>query len=389
MKEIYNNICKWMEEHHEEMIAFWRDLVNHKSYVGEPEDVNNTVEFVKEVFENEGFQCETFDVGPVGRSLKCVYGAERTGKPIIFSGHLDTVFPSDSFEDNPFRIEDGKAYGPGCLDMKGGVAIALFVCRAFNALGYDKNPFKILLSGNEENAHLNSTGHELFLNEAGGALFAFNMETGVVNGSVCSGRKGRLASEIEVIGREAHAGNNFEAGRNAIEEMAHKILAIQALTDLSVGTTANVGTVQGGTVVNAVAEKCVIGIDVRFTKYSEMDRIKAELEKIANDNHVPDVSSTLKIISVMPSYETNEDVDRFYNYVTDVAGQYGLGVPGQVYLGGSSDASWIQRTGTPVLCSFGVCGEWNHTKREYAVVSSMLQRAKLISACILEQDKFA
>ena len=388
MKKMYKDVVAWMEENNDDMISFWRDLVNIKSYVGEPEDVNNAIDFVKGAFEAEGFKCSTYEFGEVGHSLKCVYGEDRPGKPIVFSGHVDTVFPRDAFDENPFHIENGKAYGPGCLDMKGGIAIALYVCRALIALGYDKSPLKVLLSGNEENAHLGSNAHELFLNEAGGALCAFNMETGVPGGTVCVGRKGRLAADLVVTGRESHAGNNFEAGRSAIEEMAHKILAIQALTDLSIGTTANVGVINGGTVVNAIPENCSIGIDMRFTVYDEMDRLKAELQKIADENHVPDVTSSLTFTSVMPSYETNEDVNRFYDFVVDIAKEYELTVPGHVYLGGSSDASWIQRAGVPVICSFGVCGEWNHTKREYAIVDSMLERAKLISACILEQERF-
>lgn len=387
--ELYSAVCSYIDSHYNEMLSFWKDLVNHKSYVREPEDVNNTVQFVKSAFEAEGFKCEEVDVGEnCGHSLKCVYGEDRSGKPIIFSGHMDTVFPRDAFEDNPFHMEGDLAYGPGCLDMKGGIAIALFVCKALNEIGYCETPLKVLLSGNEENAHSNSTGNEFFLNEAGGGRFAFNMETGLKDGSVCNGRKGCMQSEIEITGREAHAGNDFISGRSAIEEMAHKILAFQSLTNLDVGTTVNVGVINGGTVVNAVPEKCTAKVDMRFTVASELDRLKSELDRICNENHVPDVTVIYKVTSLMPSYETNAQVDAFYDFVTKTAAEYGLTVPGHVYLGGSSDASWIQKTGTPVLCSCGVYGEWNHTRREYAIASSMRERCKLICACILEQANF-
>ena len=155
------------------------------------------------------------------------------------------MFPAGSWGPAPFRIEDGKAYGPGALDMKGGVVIALYVAKALNHIGYRQTPIKVIFSGNEEKGHVGSTGDQVFLEEARGCQFAFNMETGLHTGELCVGRKGHLGCHVEVTGIESHAGNDFESGRSAIEEAAHKILAIQALTDLEEGTTVNVGVIQG------------------------------------------------------------------------------------------------------------------------------------------------
>jgi len=386
----YQTVCSYIDTHFEEMVNFWKELVNLESYVKENEGVNRVVNFLKDTFEAEGFQCNVVDVGAgCGHSLVGILGEERGAKPIIFSGHMDTVFPKGTFGENPFYVDGNKAYGPGVLDMKGGIAIALYACKALNEVGYQETPLKIILSGNEENAHVNSTGGDVFLKEGAGGKFAFNMETGRVDGALCTGRKGVLSAEIVTSGREAHAGNDFNAGRNAIEEMAYKILEIQALTDIEAGTTTNSGVISGGTVPNAVPGKCSLKIDMRFSMDSEQERLKQALLQISNRNHVPDVTSILSFGSFMPAYETNDEVMKFYEFVKETAIMYGLQVPSNIYLGGGSDASIIQKTGTPVLCSFGVQGEWNHTKDEYAIVDSLLTRCKLVCAVTLNQKNFS
>ncbi|MCI1930775.1 MAG: M20 family metallopeptidase [Clostridia bacterium] len=387
--ERYQKVCSYIDAHFKEMISFWKELVNMESCVREAENVNRVADFLKHAFEAEGFSCQTVDVGEgCGQSLIGILGEERGGKPIIFSGHMDTVFSKNSFGENPFHIEGNKAFGPGVLDMKGGIVIALYTCKALNEAGYKETPLKIIFSGNEENAHLNSTGDKFFFKEGAAGKFAFNMETGRIDGALCSGRKGVLHADIEVCGREAHAGNDFTSGRNAIEEMAYKIIDIQSLTNLDAGTTVNVGVINGGTVPNAVPGKCSIKIDMRFSKAAEIERLKKALAQISTSQHVSDVTSTLSFGCYMPAFETNNDVINFYEFVKETASEYGLKVPSRVYLGGGSDASIIQKAGTPVLCSFGAQGEWNHTRNEYALVDSLPYRCKLICAVVLNQKNY-
>lgn len=387
--EYYSKVCSYIDTHLQEMIDLWETLVNLESNVGEAEGVNQVAGFLKSAFEAEGFRCDTIDVGAgCGQSLVGILGEDRGTKPIIFSGHMDTVFPRGTFGENPFRTDGNKAYGPGVLDMKGGIVIAFFACKALNEAGYKETPLKFVLSGNEENAHINSTADQVFLKECVGGKFSFNMETGRIDGSLCTGRKGVMVAEIETVGRAAHAGNDFSAGRNSIEEMAYKIFEVQALTDIDAGTTVNAGVISGGTVPNAVPGKCLLKIDMRFSKESEQERLKQALQQINNKNHVPDVTSTLTFKNFLPAYETNDDVMIFYKFVKECAKEYELPIPSNVYLGGGSDASIIQKTGTPVLCSFGVQGEWNHTKDEYALVDSLLSRCKLVCSVVLNQKNF-
>ena len=300
-------IAAFIEEKKEEMLALWKELVNLESYVGEADHVTAVLRRVQQELEAEGFDCRLVEVGGGwAGTLVGTLGADRPGKPILFSGHLDTVFPAGSWGPAPFRIEDGKAYGPGALDMKGGVVIALYVAKALNHIGYRQTPIKVIFSGNEEKGHVGSTGDQVFLEEARGCQFAFNMETGLHTGELCVGRKGHLGCHVEVTGIESHAGNDFESGRSAIEEAAHKILAIQALTDLEEGTTVNVGVIQGGTVPNAVPGSCRFEVDIRVAKEEGRSRIKRMLPPIVEHCTVPGTSATYAFDGDSPIYETTE-----------------------------------------------------------------------------------
>ena len=138
--------------------------------------------------EAAGFRCWTAPSRPDRCSvLLGLWGEGNPGKPVVFAGHIDTVHPKGSFgKDDPFYIEDGKAYGPGVLDMKGGIIIALYVVKALASLGYDERPIKFLFAGEEEGDHVDTDVDLLFTEECKGALCAFNMETGHITNSPVS-----------------------------------------------------------------------------------------------------------------------------------------------------------------------------------------------------------
>lgn len=389
MTEQKQKVEAYLQAHKQQMFALWEELVNLESYVGEPQLVERVLARAQQSFEQAGFACRIVPVGGGwAGTLVGILGAERPGKPLLLSGHLDTVFPQGSWGPAPFRLEEGRAYGPGALDMKGGVVIALYAAKALTALGYDQRPIKIIFSGNEEKGHEGSTGAQVFLEESAGCLFACNLETGLVSGELCVGRKGHLGCRVQITGVESHAGNDFETGRSAIEEAAHKIVAIQALTDLQEGTTVNVGVISGGTVANAVPGACQFEIDIRVAKEEGRQRIKAQLPEILQRTHVQGTGTQYEFEGDSPIYATTGQVEDFYEYVCRVAGQWGQPVPGRKVLGGFSDAAYIAQAGTPVLCSFGAQGQWNHTKREYALAESLPQRALLIAALALSAQDF-
>lgn len=380
-------VYEYLEMKRDEMVSLLEEVVNIESSSRAPGTVINVANRFKELFEEEGFTCELIDVGSHEPTLAGILGEDRTGKPVIFSGHMDTALQPELYPANPFRIEDGKGFGPGVLDMKGGIVISLFVAKALNHIGYTERPLQILFSGDEEIGHKGGKGAEVF-EKAAGAACAFNMETGLVDNSICYGRKGRVEALITVHGVEVHAGNDFLNGRNAIAEMARKILEIEELTDLERGTTVVSGVIQGGTISNAIPKLCTLEVECRFDTIDEMNRFKKNLEAICAKTYIDGTTTTVEYGSGFAPYETTDQVMNFWDFVKATAEEAGLEEVKGKRLGGSSDAGYILMTGTPVLCSFGIQGEWNHTTREYAILDSMVSRGKLISATILNLENF-
>ena len=388
MEQMMEKAFAYVESHREEAIAVYRDMINTKSYAREPEGVRNMADLLQRLLEAEGFVCKQIDVGANGPTLVGLLGEDSPGKPILFSGHMDTVLSNETYPDNPFRIEDGKAYGPGVLDMKGGIAIALNTVKALKAAGWAERPIKFLISGDEEINHTGSRGAKVFEEEARGGLCAFNLETSPVNNCLCVFRKGNTRFNISVEGREVHAGNDYEKGINAIDEMAFKIIELRGMTNMEIGTTINCGVIKGGTVSNAVPKHCEMEVDMRFCSVEEMNKAKAKAEELAMRTHVPGTKTTFRYLNIMDVFEETPEGYRFYEFIDKISQRIGMGPIPAVRLGGGSDAAYTTMAGVPTVCSCGIRGEWNHTTREYAVVESLFERSKLYAAVILHIDEF-
>ena len=393
MDERMKEIISYVDAHRDEMIALWKDLVNLEGSSKEKANLDLVAARIKEAMEEAGATVTMVEDGPVPAEAPItvlgVVGADRPGKPVVLSGHYDTVFPKGTFGENPFRIEGDKAYGPGVLDMKGGIVIAIYVVKALNAIGFKDRPIRLIFCGDEEIGHPKSTAGQLFQSESKGCACAFNLETGLVDNSLCVGRKTANNYTVEVTGVESHAGNDFESGRSAIAEACLKVTEIQALTDLSKGTTVNTGTIQGGTVPNAVPGYCKFVVNARFESYEEFDRVNAAVVEICNRNHIDGTHTTVQYHKkAFPIFECTPAVMGFWEFSSKIADRYGFEKLGHKKLGGGSDASGICFVGTPVICSYGVRGEHNHTDREYALVETLFERTKLISAIIKDLGEY-
>ena len=135
MGELQETIKDKVASYHEDMIEYWKDLVNYQAGSKEAELITALLQKVADRFTKEGFTATMLDTSCAIPMLRATLGDDRQGKPILFCGHVDTVFPSGSYPDQPFRIEDGKVYGPGCADMKGGVVMLLYVIKILTDLG--------------------------------------------------------------------------------------------------------------------------------------------------------------------------------------------------------------------------------------------------------------
>ncbi|WP_302131720.1 M20 family metallopeptidase [Dialister hominis] len=372
-----------VDQNREAMVDTWKLLVDRDCGSGNKAGVDGVGRDVKDFLEKCGFKVWFHEYEKAGNMLVAEYG--DASKPfIVLTGHMDTVFGDGTAAARPFTIKDGKVTGPGVLDMKGGVTILLYAVRFLLEAGYNRYRIKIILAGDEEVAHGNSTASADYEKEAKGAIMGFNLETGFVDNSVVIERKGVAQYLFEVDGVGAHAGNNPEDGRSAVEELAHKILDIQAETDWQEGTTVNCGVIAGGTVANAVPEHAWVKVDVRFKTTAGMERIEKAFQKIAKKQYVESTTTCCKKLVVFPPMERLESSEKLFERAEAIAEKYGFPKAKAIAVGGGSDSAHLTACGIPTLCALGVRGQFNHTEREWAEEESLFERTKLLMALLSE-----
>lgn len=305
-------------------------------------------------------------------------------KNIMIIGHIDTVFRKGTAQERPFTISDGKAYGPGVLDMKGGIVIAVSALKALANCGWNDANITVFLAGDEETRTAESATPNLFLSYGKGKDAVFNMETGSDTGTVVIGRKGVMRPNIHVTGKATHAGKDPQKGASAVLELAKKIVDLHALTDYETGITYNVGVISGGTVANAVAAHSTGLIDIRFMTVDQSQKALEDLMKVAKRVYVPGTTTEVTDtgIGFMPMETTESGLKLF-----EIVKQQGrlLCIEPEIegiITGGGSDACWTVMAGSPSICGMGARGELNHGNDEYIHLYSLDERAKLLAFSI-------
>ncbi len=299
-------------------------------------------------------------------------------KGILLLCHMDTVFPLGTLANMPYREADGKIFGPGVLDMKAGIVISLAAIESARKQGLDR-PVTLLCTSDEEIGSLTS---QKYIEEyARNSTLVLVLESALVDGSLKTWRKGVGEFWVKTKGRAAHAGGDHEKGRNAIEEMAHQILAIQKLTDYSKQTTLNVGVIHGGTVSNVVPEECTVQVDVRVMQPGEWERVEVEMNKLKS---VLDGTS-LHITGGLnrPPMPFDDMMKITFEKARSIAANIGMELKAGG-TGGGSDANFVAPLGIPVLDGLGAIGEGYHSEREYIFADSLDQRIELLAALLRE-----
>ena len=298
--------------------------------------------------------------------------------PILLLCHMDTVFPLGTIDHFPYREENGKISGPGTLDMKAGIVIALAVMEDIQQTGLTR-PVTLLCTSDEEIGSHTSREHiERLAKESALVLV---LEGGLLDGALKTWRKGVGEFRVHTKGRAAHSGGDHEKGRNAIEEMAHQVIAIQKLTDYSKQTTLNVGVIRGGTVSNVVPEEAEVQVDVRVMQPGEWERLEAEMRKLkpALDGTSVEITGSLN----RPPMPFDETMQATFEKARSIAAGIGMDLKAGG-TGGASDGNFVAPLGIPVLDGLGAVGEGYHSAREYIFADSLEERARLVAALLRE-----
>ena len=381
-------ITDWLATQHDAMVTLLQRCVDIDSGSYDKPGIDHVGAVLTEFLTAHGVSIETLPQSRHGDCLRARVPWDgpsgNAGGHILLLGHRDTVFPAGEASRRPFTISDGRAYGPGVADMKAGLVMNAFVLAAFAKFGAQSSglpaPLLGLFTGDEEIG--SPEGRAIIEQTATGARAVFNSEPGRPTGNVVTGRKGGVFMALHITGRAAHSGGNFAEGISAIEELARKIQAIHALTDLDRGITLNVGLVSGGQSVNTVAPSADAQIDLRYVDPADRDDIIAAIASIVARSHLPGTSATLTIKGEFnPLTQTPAAKQLFDAYAAasdaPIAGEFA---------GGCADSGFTAAVGAPTICAVGPVGGAAHTPDEWLDLASLVPRAQACARAILSLD---
>ena len=308
------------------------------------------------------------------------WAANTDRRPILLMAHMDTVWPVGTLAARPVRQEGGRLFGPGAYDMKAGIMLALTALRGLAEQGRDLTaPVWFLCTGDEEvgSRESRATIEELAVE----SQLVLCLEPAMPGGAIKTGRKGVGGYTVRVTGRAAHAGGDHQKGINAIQEMAHQVLALQALTDYSQGTTVNVGTISGGSASNVVPATCEVQVDFRVESQVEADRLA---EAVGALKPVLE-GTTLHVRGGLnrPPLVRDEVMVRTFQRLQQLAGRHGIHLS-EGSTGGGSDANFVAPLGVPVLDGLGADGDGAHAIYEQVNTENLAERAALLAIVFSE-----
>jgi len=376
------DIFGYIEKNKDRYLDFWSKLCSLEGNSHDKDSVNAAVDFIEEFAVSEGFSAKRYAFGEAADYI--VIEANPTGeKGHIYIAHSDTVFDKGAFGEEAVRIADGRIYGPGVIDCKGGIAVALLSMKALCECGYDKL-LRLIITSDEEidNSLAGEDGIELIKNMSAGFKSAFCCEVGV-DGEVLVSRSGIIRVTVNVCGKASHSGIAYFDGVNAIGEAAEKIIRIQKSSRHG-GITYSCNIISGGERINIIAPSCSFQVDIRVKTPAERDEALSIIEEIVNTDYSGGTHSSFTIDSVRMPMEMTDGNVALYEKIKETALLYELeNIRDYTASGGGSDAAYSVIAGVPTVCGMGTTGDFCHTSHEYSDISSLQRRAKLISMTIL------
>jgi glutamate carboxypeptidase len=375
-------LCDWLADQRDAMIALLAEVVNIDSGSSDKVGVDAVGERFRRFLAEHSVGTTAISREKRGDILKATIAgrgaAERDS--VLLMGHCDTVFGRGEAARRPFTVLGERAYGPGVADMKAGLVMNSFVLTAFQRFGCLDSPLVALYTSDEEVGSAQSRG--VIEEEARKAAFVLNAEPGRVSGNLVSERKGGSFLRFRVKGKAAHAGVDFAAGASAISELAHKIVAMDTITDIERGVTLNVGLVSGGQSVNTTAPDAEGSIDLRYNTLRDRQDALNKIEDIIARNWVAGASATLEITGeFLPLVVTAESTAMFECY-RGAARDLGFDI-GAERTGGCADSGFAASAGAATLCGTGPVGGKAHTANEYVELDTLVPRAQAAALTVL------
>lgn len=380
------NLEKYIAIYFPEVYQLYQEIVNISSHSADKAGVDRVGNTIAAFMEKKGFSVECCANPISGNGVMITYDPrnQATGKRIALLAHMDTVHKKGTFLEPLFQERDGKVYGPGVLDCKGGIAVGILTMLALRDCRYPA-PIKLILAPDEEVnfKYSGQPGIEFIKKNVCGADYVMVLESGTRN-KLVTGRKGVVRYEVAVHGKAAHAGQSYDQGISAIKEACSKILAIEQHSDSNYGITYNCGIISGGEMQNSVPEFCKFDLDIRFKNQKQLQEAVATVERIVNTSFFPGTKSEMHLFSKRDAMEETPKNLALFQVIRKVSQQNGLEELENYVSGGASDACFSAAMGIPTVCGMGIAGSSQHTPREEAYIASLKQRSILLGKTMAE-----
>jgi glutamate carboxypeptidase len=353
-----------------------RELVQQESPSEDRQAVNAAMNLVERIAREDGARPKRHKQREFGDILELHFGPSRSlQKPVLLLGHLDTVWPIGTLAQMPWRVADDRYWGPGVLDMKAGVVMALAALNALKEINLAR-PATLLLNSEEEVGSPVSRPITERLALESSAVFVLEPAQGL---AYKTARKGVGVYHVQVTGVGAHSGVDFERGHSAVLELAKQVQAISKFTNLARKLTVNCGVIAGGTRSNVVAANAYTEVDVRIAKASDA----AYVERLFRGLKVSDPRCKLTITGGFnrPPMERKTGTIALFKKARSLAAELGFTLE-EAATGGGSDGNFTAALGVPTLDGMGAVGDGAHAAHESVLIEHLIPRTALLAAMI-------
>lgn len=376
-------VINTVEQYKEKYIDLLCQICSYEARAYDKETLDAMSDHITAFAEAEGLQVMRTQMEKCGDFLTVEINAGAP-KACLFQAHMDTVHEKGAFGSPPVAVYEDRITGPGVIDCKGGIAIALLAMKALLDSGY-KNHVRLILTSDEEISNVLGGEDEIrFIQEsAAGFPCAINCET-AENDEVVVARKGIVKYRLDVKGVGGHSGKKYFACKNAIVEASHKIIALHAQSCPG-GTTYSCNIIQGGSVANIIPDSCSVTVDIRAVTPEDIAIVKQTVERIAATQYIPGTSCDAVLLSIRPPMRKCAQTDALFEQLRSVCSKHGLGTLTPIEAGGGSDSCYTQAAGITSICGMGASGKYQHTPQEYVMKDSIPLRAKILAAFLVDQ----
>jgi glutamate carboxypeptidase len=352
------------------------ELVQQESPSEDRQAVNAAMTLAEHWAREQGARVKRHKQREFGNILELHFGPPRSKqKPVLLLGHLDTVWPNGTLKKMQWREADGRYWGPGVLDMKAGVVMALAALSTLREMKLAR-PVTLLLNSDEEVGSPISRVITERLALESAAVFVLEPAQGL---AYKTARKGVGNYHVEVTGVGAHSGVDFEKGHSAVLELARQVQTISGFTNLARKLTVNCGVIAGGTRSNVVPSEAWTEVDVRIAKASDA----AYVEKLFRSLKVSDPQCKLTITGGInrPPMERKAGTIALFKKARSLAAELGFALE-EAATGGGSDGNFTAALGVPTLDGMGAVGDGAHAPHESVVIEHLVPRTALLAAMI-------